>query len=205
MAEVAKDVLVSFSNLTIRVSADKVLHYPGAFSIKSDGLCKIIGPNGAGKTVLIDALVGLRKIEGGSLNRRKCLRVLYSTQFNFFVPGLNIYQNIVLTARLDPTIDLKKEVFKYAKRYLISDYLTGYPADLSGGELQKTAIIRALISGAELVIFDEPFNHLDINSIELATEDILKLSKSVSIIIVDHSNSIKISDKHGEFQEISYG
>jgi molybdate transport system ATP-binding protein len=175
------------------------------FSVDS-GTVALFGPSGAGKTTLVNAIAGLMRpdrgraaIDGTTLldtargidvppHRR---RIGYIFQDGRLFPHLTVRQNLSYgrwfaksTARVGP-----------AERIIemlgISHILGRYPQGLSGGEKQRVAIGRALLSGPRLMLMDEPLSSLDEQRKEEILPYIEKLrdETGIPIILVSHSVS----------------
>ncbi len=138
----------------------------------------IVGPSGSGKSTLLNILSMIDKPSSGSLSigkqninfnrsydndiiRAEKIGIVY--QQNNLLPDFTAVENVYL-ARL--AIDNnKKKAFETAKKIIIkmglSKRLNHYPSELSGGELQRIAIARALINEPQIILADEPTGNLD--------------------------------------------
>lgn len=132
----------------------------------------LLGPTLAGKTSLMRLMAGLDKptrgrlvIEGRDLTgvpvRRRNVAMVYQQFINY--PTLSVYENIASPLKVAgadrPMIE--REVRKAAELLRLTPMLERTPLELSGGQQQRTAIARALVKGAELVLLDEPLANLD--------------------------------------------
>ena len=144
-------------NLTLRTHDGRKLSKSLKFSISAGEVVHIQGANGTGKTTLIKSLLGLHQKFSGKLARNlKSENMAYLpqlTNYEFFLP-LN-FRDIL--SGIDK--DFKKRLSPY---FTPSDswlHLTWNKA--SGGERQKLLILKTLLLERQLLILDEPFNHLD--------------------------------------------
>ncbi len=132
----------------------------------------LLGPTLAGKTTLMRLMAGLDKPTSGDLKidgrsvlgvsvRERNVAMVYQQFINY--PGLSVYENIASPMRLRKTApaELDKKVRQAARLLKLEPYLDRTPLHLSGGQQQRTAIARALVKGAELVLLDEPLANLD--------------------------------------------
>ena len=99
----------------------------------------------------------------------------------------NIYLPLVLSGRVSPE-EMRRRAEPLAKRLEISDLLDKYPYEISGGEKQRTAIARALITGPRLLLADEPTGALD----SRASDGLLRLFEDINlagqtVLMVTHS------------------
>lgn len=141
------------------------------FAVQSDVITAVIGPSGGGKSTLLNAVAGfLTPAEGrtlwngtdmaGTPPGDRPLAMLF--QDNNLFPHLTIAQNVGLGLR--PALRLNADERSRVAQALAEVGLTGMgarrPAELSGGQQSRAALARVLISGAPLVLLDEPFSAL---------------------------------------------
>jgi len=133
----------------------------------------LLGPTLAGKTTLMRLMAGLdRPTEGkiiaddvdvtGVPVRERHLAMVYQQFINY--PSLSVFENIASPLRIAGKLSedgIRKKVHEMAERLHISNYLDRSPAALSGGQQQRTALARALIKDAGLLLLDEPLVNLD--------------------------------------------
>nr|WP_299367433.1 ATP-binding cassette domain-containing protein [uncultured Tateyamaria sp.] len=158
-----------------------------------DGLTMVIGPNGAGKTTFLKALHGIERISAGDLRWATSPEDAKGRQaYVFQTPTMlrrSVRENLAYPLRLNGVRggDLAKTCEAWAERINLSDALERPAPRLSGGERQKLAIARALISGPDLLFLDEPCANLDGS----ATADIERmladaLDQGTRIIMTSH-------------------
>ena len=158
----------------------------------------LVGPNAAGKTTLLRILAGLVEPDAGHVIRR--VGVGYVAQGNLLLPWLTIYKNIELPLKLAGVGEGERRdrVLEVAQRLGIREYLDYYPHEVSGGTARKAAVARALVTGAKLLLLDEPYTGLDVTSI-LSLQDMLKelRREHVSMIVVSHqlAEVVEIADR----------
>lgn len=179
-----------------------------SFNVSKGDVIGIIGPSGCGKSTLLRCLnlleiptSGTIIFEGKKMNyyhnlpatRQKIGMVFQS--FNLF-NNMTVLENIILA----PTkLDLltKEEATKKANEFLkkinLLDKKDSYPDELSGGEKQRIAIVRALLMEPELMLFDEPTSALDPEMIGEVTDLMREIALGgMTMIVVSHEmNFIK--------------
>jgi glycerol transport system ATP-binding protein len=135
-------------------------------------LSVLLGPTLSGKTSIMRLLAGLDKptdgrvlVDGKDVTgvdvRRRSVAMVYQQFINY--PSLTVYENIASPLRVQgkPRAEIEKRVGEAARLLRLEPYLQRTPLQLSGGQQQRTAIARALVKGADLVLLDEPLANLD--------------------------------------------
>ncbi len=166
----------------------------------------LMGPSGCGKSTLLHIIGGMdRPTSGGvtlngrrldSLNEQELARVRrrsigFVFQFFKLLPTLSVLENVGLPILLDGASD--RDAASRAEELLIrvglSDRARHFPAELSGGEMQRAAIARAVIARPSLLLADEPTGNLDSGAgaevMKLLVE--LNLEHNVTIVLATHS------------------
>ncbi len=182
--------------------------------IKKGSFIGIVGASGSGKSTLVDLLTGLLKPKSGyiqlndmsaNVDDKKWKKIFgYVTQSNNLFND-TIYTNIsfetdlnkIDKVRLNDALEksgLNKFVNKLDEGINTLVGELGYK--ISGGEKQRISIARALYKNSQILIFDESFNSLDIDTKSIILEEIKNLSKLKTIIIISHNvNDLKDCDK----------
>lgn len=153
----------------------------------------LMGMTGSGKTTFIKAVLGLIKYEGEILLNGKLLdvrrrfQVVFQNPFNSFDPKRSIGFSISEIIRLNNT---NYKLDELAEKVGINpEFMDKYPSKLSGGELQRLSIARALAGNPEVFILDEPTSALDVEN-QKKILDILKEIKDVTIIFISHDMNV---------------
>ncbi|MAB80358.1 MAG: hypothetical protein CMJ89_13470 [Planctomycetes bacterium] len=148
-----------------------------SFDVEAGRFVCIMGPSGSGKTTLLHLISGLDEASAGtielsgeamhdlSLRARTLLRrrtVGYVFQFFNLLSNLNVIENVGLPLAIAgrPPSDQEKVVPPLLERFGIAQRKDAFPYQLSGGEMQRTSIARALAGGQPLLLCDEPTGNL---------------------------------------------
>lgn len=177
---------------TVRKSG-KTLLGPIDLTLAPTGLTIVMGPNGAGKSTLLKLLHGMERLRDGTQNWAvPPQEALAHQSFVFQTPVLlrrSVMDNLTypLTLRAHPKAKAQAAAHRWLKDVGLSDAAPQRAALLSGGEKQKLALIRAMITEPEVLILDEPCANLD----GRATREIETLlqqaqSRGMRIIMATH-------------------
>jgi glycerol transport system ATP-binding protein len=143
-----------------------------SLTLERGTLSVLLGPTLSGKTSIMRLLAGLDKPSSGRVLvdgkdvtgadvRQRSVAMVYQQFINY--PSLTVYENIASPLRVQgkPRAEIESRVREAAKLLKLEPYLDRTPLQLSGGQQQRTAIARALVKGADLVLLDEPLANLD--------------------------------------------
>ncbi|MBB6520123.1 zinc ABC transporter ATP-binding protein ZnuC [Pseudoteredinibacter isoporae] len=130
-----------------------------SLSLQAGKVVSLIGPNGAGKTTLIRALMKLLKIDEGHLHIKEGLRIGYMPQ------KLNLDASLPITVLAFLSLNQKRDehFFESAEKTDVRCIFERPMQSLSGGELQRVLLCRAILKKPQLLILDEPAQGLDVN------------------------------------------
>jgi zinc transport system ATP-binding protein len=190
--------LVEIKNMDLAYQKKLVLSNV-SLSVFENDFIGIIGPNGGGKTSLLKALLGLLKPQKGSIKYFFDKREIgYLPQGSKVDESFPITVKEVVASGLEHGLKFskttprnrKQKVEKALEAVGIKTLHSRPVGELSGGELQRTMLARAIISSPRLLILDEPDTHVD-NLFELELYALLKeLNKSITILLVSHDIGI---------------
>lgn len=186
--------LVTISGLTAGYKGIKVIEGVN-LSIHDGDYIGVIGPNGGGKTTLIKTILGLVKPMSGSITiERKGLKIGYLPQINSLDRQFPAsVESVVLTGLQGDkrwwqhyTTEEKMRANELLPMMGMGHLARRSIGDLSGGELQRVLLARALMCNPELLILDEPTTYVD-NKFEKEFYEILKqLNERIAIVMVSH-------------------
>jgi putative ABC transport system ATP-binding protein len=172
--------------------------------VPSGEFLAVVGPSGCGKSTLLHLLGGIDRpssgeirVAGRDLGRLpEAERTLYRRReaglvFQFFnlLPHLDVAENVALPRLLDGHADAGERAAELLSRVGVAHRAAAHPYELSGGEMQRVAIARALVTGARLLLADEPTGNLDSRNGEQVLEllDTIRRERGVTLVLATHS------------------
>lgn len=183
-------------------------------SFPSTGLISIVGKSGSGKSTLLNILLGIERVTSGRLyfNNKDISKMSDKSFSQYHLKDVSmVFQHYNLFSELSAVENIslplemkgvsKSKAIKKAKELLDSfslTYLANQKANkMSGGEKQRVAILRAMITCPKVLLCDEPTGALDHQNSENIMQILKKLSKSMLIILVSHDKKLvqKFSDR----------
>ena len=185
--------------------------------IEKGQVIAIKGDNGTGKTTLINIIAGIEKSSSGRVifeHIKNKIGLVPQDYSSSLLPYLNAFENISLPLRLrgEKKKARGKKVYEIIEKLGFSNLpLNKFPHQLSGGQKQKVAISRALISDPDVLILDEPFSNIDTHTqIDLQQQiNSIHNNKTLTTIFVSHEldHCIYLADRivlmHGKPAQIS--
>ena len=202
--------LLNIEDISIKLNNKDILSKIN-FSLKTGEVLSIIGPSGSGKSSILRVIAGLLRPNLGKViynnkiisSKKKIIptgkrNIGLMFQEDVLFPHLTVYQNVEFG--LNNLLRKKKELLvnNYLKEFGIYEKKNDHPNLLSGGEKQRVALARILITKPKILLMDEPFSNLDNNlrkDICDFTLNTLKKNK-ISVIFVTHDieEALRVSD-----------
>jgi putative ABC transport system ATP-binding protein len=205
-----KLMIIKTVNLSKRVkSGDSVLSILDNVNLElqQGKSLAIVGPSGSGKSTLLGLMAGLDEPSSGEIylnenpmhlldeeSRAKVRKDNVAFVFQSFelLPGLTALENVMLPSELKMNKDASTKAKEYLNRVGLSDRISHYPRQLSGGEQQRVAIARAFACEAKLLFADEPTGNLDPKTGANVSKLLFEVNAETSnaLIIVTHDKSL---------------
>ncbi len=182
-----------------------------SLSVRQGEFIALVGPSGCGKTTLLKHIAGFEEPDSGSLSigGQAMLGVPAAARPTSMVfqklalfPHMTVAANIGFPLKLrkvDPAIIAKRVEEMIELMQLKREYLTRFPRQLSGGEQQRVALARSMISEPKLLLLDEPLSALDVKLKKVLQAELKRLHRSVGVTFVhvthDLEEAIMLADR----------
>ena len=171
----------------------------------------VTGPSGSGKSTLLNIIGTLDQATSGkvtvageevsgmdelALANFRNRRLGFVFQSHHLLPQCTVLENVLVPSLASGDLAVRKRAAKRAQELLkwvgLAHRAGHRPAQLSGGECQRAAVVRALVNGPKLLLADEPTGALDRRSAEVLSDLLLKLNREdgVTLIVVTHSSAL---------------
>lgn len=162
--------MLEFQNVTFRYPEDQLLMMENlSFSVENGAFISIIGASGCGKSTIFRLINGLEQpdkgnilVDGAPISGLKQYSA-FMPQKDLLFPWRSIEKNICLPMELQgvPKKEQEERCTAILEQVGLLDYRKKSPKELSGGMKQRAAFARTLLSGADMLLLDEPFSALD--------------------------------------------
>ncbi len=169
--------MIILDSITVKFGRQTVINHLN-FEFKDGIFYGIAGPSGIGKTTLLSTIAGTVSPSGGKI-KNEFSRVSYIFQEPRLFPWLTALENV-------ERICHDREKAEYYLDMLLPEAMNKYPDMLSGGMKQRVSIARALAYDAPLVLLDEPFKGLDMETKQATVEIVRNHIKGRTAILVSH-------------------
>ena len=177
-----KDLVLDIKDLIFYYKKDKPIYSNFSLELKKGELVTIFGKSGTGKTTLFELILGTLKPINGII-KKKNIAMIFQDPFNSFHPTHSIIEQIKDVVNREFSQELEELLPKLS---LDKTFLEKKPHQLSGGQLQRCSILRALLMKPDLLLVDEPTSALD----NIIAYDVMKLLinflDSSAILLITH-------------------
>ncbi len=174
---------------------DKILFDNVTLGISEGDKIGVIGINGTGKSTLLKIISGLEEPDEGSVVKGKTVRVEYLAQNPVFRDDLTILENVITGKKAEEEYrNLEGEAKTMLVKLGIQDFNSRVEL-LSGGQKKRVALVRTLLTPAEILVLDEPTNHLDNDMAEWLEEYLNKYQGAFIMVTHDRYFLDKVTNK----------
>jgi lipoprotein-releasing system ATP-binding protein len=191
-----------------------------------DGECiSIMGPSGTGKTTLLNIIGLLDKPDSGEVFFRGSQVLGYTSdesasyrnknigfvfQEHHLLPYLTVYENIILPSlafphSLEETETIKRHVSILMERIGITSLSGKHPFQISGGEAQRAAIVRALVNSPTILLADEPTGSLDAKNGDILGDLLLEMNRDIGVALIIATHSQILAGKMSRRMKLNDG
>ncbi len=158
-----------------------------SLTCENTGTTALMGASGIGKTALLNIIAGLEKPDAGGLF---CdfVRISYQFQAPRLFPWLTALENV--KAALSNNKNADDISLYWLSRVGLSDSIDKFPSQLSGGMMQRCALARALAYGGDLLMLDEPFSAVDIQTRDILVAVVSEYAQEHAVLLVTHDQVV---------------
>ena len=201
-------MIVDIKKLTKTFSdGSRKLHVLKDINLQIDegSIITIKGPSGSGKSTLLSIIGTLDNADSGELlingisikentniDKLRNKSIGFVFQFHNLISELTLEENVSLPKMIAKEQLVKKELIELFEYFDLKDRMNSFPNDLSGGEKQRVAVMRAVINNPSIIIADEPTGNLDKeNALKMMSLfQKLNTEKKLTIIIATHDEDV---------------
>ncbi len=174
---------------------DKILFDRISLGINEGDKIGVLGINGTGKSTLLKIIAGEEEADEGSIVMGKSVRIAYLPQTPVFDMDLSILDNVIRGKKAEEAYrNLEGEARAMLLKLGIAD-CDAYPEHLSGGQKKRAALVRTLLTRAEILVLDEPTNHLDSQMAEWLEEYLKKYQGAFIMVTHDRYFLDKVTNR----------
>ena len=185
-----------------------------SMKLQSGEVVSLLGPSGCGKTTLLKLASGIEKLQKGQIKLNDEIvssinfhlnsdkrQIGYVFQDCALFPHLTVMDNIFFGIKKNNIEKILQKIQKLMDEIDISNLANSYPHELSGGQQQQVALIRAMAADPKIIFLDEPYSNLDARLKEKIRDQMLHILREhkISALLVTHDpeEAMFMSDKIG--------
>ncbi len=181
--------VLEIENLDFGYNKDKLIYKDFSLTLKKGELKSIVGQSGSGKSTLFELISKNLDPLNGKI-RKKSISSIYQDPYSSFHPSFTIFEQIKDVLNLK-SINLDEQVDEFCKELsLEKKFLYKKPHELSGGQLQRCSILRALLMKPKLLLVDEPTSALDNIVAYEVMKLLVKYLHSCGILLITHDMTL---------------
>jgi len=175
--------VLSIENVSFGYTKDTQLFDNFSLSLKVGEIKAIVGPSGVGKSTLFELILGHRKPLSGII-RSLSFSQVFQDPYSSFHPTYTVREQIMDVTSMEGYGDLMEQMG------LAEELLDALPHKLSGGQLQRCSILRALLMKPKLLLLDEPTSALDnLNQLDIM-KLIVKHIEGMGVLLITHDGDL---------------
>ena len=173
-------------------------------------LITLLGPSGCGKSTLLRCIAGLTEVDGGQLlldgedlvplaPQKRQIGMVFQSYALF--PNMTVEQNVAFGLRMQKIArdDSARRVAEVLDMVELNDFARRYPSQLSGGQCQRVALARSLVTRPRLLLLDEPLSALDARIRKHLREQIRTIQQELGLTTIfvthDQEEALTLSDR----------
>lgn len=178
--------------------------------IKEGEFIVFVGPSGCGKSTLLRCIAGLTAVDGGQIllggedlvpmpPQKRGIGMVFQSYALF--PNMTVQQNVAFGLRMQkvPAAEASKRVAEALELVELNDYANRHPQQLSGGQCQRVALARSLVTRPRLLLLDEPLSALDARIRKHLREQIRSIQQELGLTTIfvthDQEEALVLSDR----------
>ncbi len=179
-----------------------------SLSVEKGDYVSVMGPSGSGKSTLLHVMglfddyeqgeyyldgIDVKSLSEAEKAKIRSQKIGFVFQMFYLIPSITVLDNIVLPGLLinRPREELEKKAVELAERFAIAGELNKFPNKISGGQMQRAAIARALINDPAMLLMDEPTGNLDSKSGSAVLELVDELhDEGKTIVLITHDSNV---------------
>ena len=174
---------------------DKLLLDKVSFGIQEGDRIGVLGINGTGKSTLLKLIAGLEEPDEGTITMGRNIEIAYLPQTPVFDTNLSILENVIAGKKAKEAYrNIEGEARAMLVKLGIAD-VEARPDHLSGGQRKRAALVRTLLTPADIIVLDEPTNHLDSQMAEWLEEYLRKYQGAFVMVTHDRYFLDKVTNR----------
>lgn len=170
------------------------------FSAAEGEFVTLLGPSGCGKSTLLRCLAGLTGVDSGEIRlegkdivplapQKRAIGMVFQSYALF--PNMTVEKNVAFGLKMQklPEAQIRQRVLEVLELVELNDYARRYPHQLSGGQCQRVALARSLVTRPRLLLLDEPLSALDARIRRHLRDQIRRIQRELNLTTVRHPRS----------------